>query len=38
MILFYRKRVTSIMKDTEKKLETHREVIAKIQQQASANK
>jgi len=26
------------MKDTEKKLEIHREVIAKIQQQIAANK
>ena len=34
----YRKRLTSLMKDTEKKLEIHREVIAKIQQQISANK
>jgi len=32
------KRLGSIMKDTEKKLEIHREVIAKIQQQIPTNK
>ena len=33
-----RKRLATLMKDTEKKLEIHREVIAKIQQQVAANK
>ncbi|CAF2752953.1 unnamed protein product [Rotaria sp. Silwood2] len=32
------KRLTSLMNDTEKKLEIHREIIAKIQQQISVNK
>ncbi|CAF1287102.1 unnamed protein product [Rotaria sordida] len=32
------KRLASLMKDTEKKLEIHREVIAKIQQQIPTNK
>jgi hypothetical protein len=36
---FYsRKRLAALMKDTEKKLEIHREVIGKIQQQITANK
>jgi len=33
-----RKRLAALMKDTEKKLEIHREVISKIQQQIAANK
>lgn len=37
-ILISRKRLAGLMKDTEKKLEIHREVIAKIQQQISTNK
>jgi hypothetical protein len=30
--------LAALMKDTEKKLEIHREVIAKIQQQIATNK
>jgi hypothetical protein len=33
-----RKRLASIMNNTEKKMETHRDVITKIQQQISANR
>lgn len=37
-LIFFRKRLATLMKDTEKKLEIHREVVAKIQQQIAANK
>lgn len=37
-LLCFRKRLAAIMKETEKKLEIHREVIGKIQQQVAANK